>query len=323
MRVLITGATGFVGTHLIADLLADGVELVALHRRSNASQLATRPGLTWKRCDLTSAIAPSLLCGIDAVIHLAAAYAPGDDPEVCDALSPLNVDSTDRLASAASAARVRRFILASSIAACEEGTGAIVREETGSPVTAYGRSKLEAEQALRRRAGQMECTILRATALFGEHHRGSVFELARAIAGGRFLIFGSGANRVNFQYVKDYCDTLRGACAGAFAPDVYIAADRAVPLNEFARMIAASLGTSLHERHVPVSVGLAAGVCFDALHRISCRPMPLSTRRVRAMLRDVDYSCRKLNGVRNQPLRYGLARGLDRTVAWYRGERLL
>jgi nucleoside-diphosphate-sugar epimerase len=324
MRVLITGAAGFVGTHLLADLLDDGPQIVALHHHSNARDLPAHANLTWVQSDITADNLGPVLSGIDAVVHLAAAFAPGTDQRVFDVLYPLNVDATDRLAAAAAAAGVKRFVFASSIAACEQGFGPIVAEQTGWPVTAYGQSKLDAEHALLRQADRMECVILRATALFGEHHRGSVFELARAIRRSRFLTFGSGKNRVNFQYVKDYCDTLRTACcAEAFSSGVYIAADHAMPLGRFASLIAASLGARLNPMRVPASLGIAAGACFDVLGRLSHRPMPLSARRVKAMLRDVQYSARKLEVELNRPLRYGVSTGLDRTISWYRHENLL
>jgi nucleoside-diphosphate-sugar epimerase len=325
MRILITGASGFVGSHLLPDLLDDGAQIVALYHRPNSRDLPAHSSLTWVRSDLTTDRLTSLLAGIDAVIHLAAGSALGTDQRVRDALYLLNVDATDRLAAAALAAGVKRFVFASSIAACEQGHDPIVTEQTGWPVTAYGESKLAAEHALQQRAsGCMEWMILRATALFGEQHLGSVFELARAIRRGRFLKFGSGANCVNFQYVKDYCDTLRTACcAEAFPSGVYIAADRAMPLSEFANSIALFLGTRMPNVHVPASLGLAAGACFDVIGRISGRPMPLSGRRVKAMLRDVEYSARKLDSELNRPLRYGVAAGLERTISWFRHENLL
>jgi nucleoside-diphosphate-sugar epimerase len=325
MRILITGASGFVGTHLLPDLLEDGAQIVALHHRSTSQELPARSSLTWVRSDLTTDSPTPLLAGIDAVIHLAAGFALGTDPRVLNALYPLNVGATDRLAVAASAAGVKRFVLASSIAACEQGDGPIVTEQTGSPVTAYGESKLAAEHALLNRAnGRMECVILRATALFGEYHLGSVFELARAIKRGRFLQFGSGANRVNFQYVKDYCDTLRTACCtDGFPSGVYIAADRTISLSELTNLIARMVGTPIPDLHVPASLGIAAGACFDLMSRISGRPMPLSVRRVRAMLRDVEYSARKLDAELQRPARYGVATGLERTVGWFRRQDLL
>jgi nucleoside-diphosphate-sugar epimerase len=325
MRILITGAAGFVGTHLLQDILDAGAQVVALHHRSDPTTLPRHSRLTWVRADLTTDSLPSLPSGIDTVIHLAAAFAPGTDQRVFDRLRPLNVDATDQLAAAASAAGVERFIFASSIAACEEGVGATVVEQNGWPVTAYGRSKLEAEHALQRRAGhRMQYIVLRATALFGEHHQGSVFELASAIKRRRFFTFGSGTNRVNFQYVKDYCDTLRSACcAERFPSGVYIAADRAMSLNDFANIIAVSLGASINKTQIPASLGLAAGACCDVLSRVSRRELPLSVRRVKAMLRDVEYSAGKLDSQLGRPLRYGVSTGLDRTISWFRHEKLL
>lgn len=171
--ILVTGATGFVGTALIARLLADGLPVRAAIRRESALEKfkveTALVGDLSAETDWQEAVA-----NVDAVIHTAARVHVMSD----GASDPLmeyrrtNLHGTLRLARQAAEAGVRRFVFVSSIKANGEATlvgNAFSADGPTAPVDPYGVSKLEAEQALRELATQtgMEVVIVRPPLVYG------------------------------------------------------------------------------------------------------------------------------------------------------------
>ena len=151
MRVLVTGATGFVGRALCPALVADGHEVAAVVRNSG------NPGIPENaRVHVIPDIGPETewdqaLSGMDAVIHLAA-RAHVMEEHARDPLAEfnrINAEGTGRLASAAAKAGIGRFVYLSTVKVMGERSAAPFREtDTPRPEDAYGKSKLAGEQAL-------------------------------------------------------------------------------------------------------------------------------------------------------------------------------
>jgi nucleoside-diphosphate-sugar epimerase len=174
MRVLVTGASGFVGRALVEKLASDGHAVRAITRREVP--------------DIVTADWAPLLAEIDAVVHLAARVHRMRDASA-DPLAEfrrVNRDATLRLAEAAIAAGIRRFVFISSVKAAVDSTGleAIDEDHPAIPRSDYGISKLEAEQGLLALAGRngLEPVILRLPLVYGPGARGnlrSLFSLAK------------------------------------------------------------------------------------------------------------------------------------------------
>ena len=148
MRILVTGASGFVGAVLCRELVASGHAVRAAVRRTGPPGVATPESQQVPIPDIAAEFdRRALLDGVDAVVHLAAIAhrSVGSDAE----LRRVNVDGTVRLAEAA-AGFVRRFVFLSSVKVHGEDSGSGAYEESDAlqPEDSYGRSKLEAERAL-------------------------------------------------------------------------------------------------------------------------------------------------------------------------------
>jgi nucleoside-diphosphate-sugar epimerase len=179
MRVVVTGASGFIGKHLCGTLAAAGHEVLAR----------------------------DALKGADALVHLAnIAHRAADVAE----LRRVNVAASAALAEDARAAGVRRFLYLSSLKVHGErsSAGPLAEASPLAPEDAYGRSKLEAERALKAVSGDMELAVLRPPLVYGPGVKANFLALMRAIARGWPLPFASIRNRRSLLYVGNLCDAI-------------------------------------------------------------------------------------------------------------------
>ena len=186
--VALTGATGFIGRHLLAELPRAGVRVRALLRRPAELPPETSGAvvgdLTQPR-DMAAA-----LRGVDAVVHSAGlAHAMSGRPE--DDYRALNTEATTALARAAERAGVRRFVFLSSIRA-QVGPSAphpVTDDDPPAPTDAYGRSKLDAERALADLG--LDWVALRPVVVYGAGAKGNVAALLAAARSSLPLPLGS------------------------------------------------------------------------------------------------------------------------------------
>jgi UDP-glucose 4-epimerase len=194
MRVLVTGASGFVGRALVVALASSSHTVRAAVGRTEGFDFPAGVEVT-PRVDLASAIDwMPLLAGTDAVVHLAGIAHVGSD--VADALyDRVNHRATAELAAAAQRAAVKRFVLVSSVRAqCGPTADHVLTEaDEPRPTDAYGRSKLAAELAVR--AAGVPFTILRPVLVYGPGVKGNFAALARLASLPLPLPFGSFQNR--------------------------------------------------------------------------------------------------------------------------------
>lgn len=323
MKILITGASGFVGQFLLEKLVEESdKDIIALHNRKLPEALFKRYGdrVNWIQCDLTNDSLSQVLVDVDVVYHLAGASANGASIKERQLMNKANVYATSRLAKECLFSRVDHFIFVSSIAACESSLSNNIDETNGYPITFYGKSKKKAEQILINVAkNHFNITILRPTALFGEMHEGSIFELTKNIYKKRFVIFGSGDNLTNFYYIRDFIDLLVLVQKNTRAYNqIFIASDQPYKLNTLASWIYDSLKCTHHILRVPMWIGYIVGIMFDSISYVTNRSLPFSLRRLRSMTKNVRYSNAKLNSAIKFNQRYGVRDGLVKTIRWFR-----
>lgn len=205
---LVTGASGFVGSHLMQEMKLRCLPVRGV-TRGTVPGLVTVPSygpeMDWSKC----------IEGVDTVVHLAARVhimrETASDP--LSLFREANVTATLNLARQAAKAGVRRFIFVSSIKVNGE------RTEPGKPFTAddppnpqdpYGISKAEAEAALMNlgREMGMEITIVRPPLVYGPGVRGNFRSLMKWAASGMPSIFGAVKNKRSFVHVANLCDLL-------------------------------------------------------------------------------------------------------------------
>lgn len=206
MKALVTGATGFVGGHLVDRLLERGDTVTALVRSPARAAEAAGRGVRLIRGDLSDLSAlREAASGQDVVYHVAALTGAVDEAEFMLA----NRDGTSNLARAAvEAGSTQRFVLVSSGAAggpARFGTPKRAEDEN-RPVTMYGRSKLASEQALQRE--QLPWTILRPPTVYGPRDRENLLALFKAARLGIAPVFGDGSMELSIIHVADLVDAI-------------------------------------------------------------------------------------------------------------------
>ncbi|MCP5143940.1 MAG: NAD-dependent epimerase/dehydratase family protein [Gammaproteobacteria bacterium] len=254
MRILVTGAAGFVGRRVCHQLAANGHEVVGMGRGPAPADI---PLTAWLQVDLCDASANLAACcrDSDAVIHLAARTHSKRQAHARDkaAYTAINVEGTRRLASAAVQAGVGRFIYMSSIKVNGEGD---VRAADGhwhryspadepAPRDIYGRSKLAAEQLLAnmQQAAGLNVICLRPPLVYGHGARGNLARLAKLIDLGLPLPFAAIDNARSLIHV----DSLARAVVACMAAEavgfkVYTVADIDVSTPDLIETMARARG---------------------------------------------------------------------------------
>lgn len=243
-KILVTGASGFVGRHLVPVLEADGHHVVEAgrtrrHQASNHVQISdVGPGTDWS----------GKLKDIDTVVHLAG-LAHLNAPD--DAFFAVNDLGTRSLVDACREAGVRSFILLSSIAARKA-------EYSPSGASAYARSKLAGERHVLDAMGKGGLTgiILRPPMIYGHDAPGNWRRLQRFAAGGMPLPFGSVHNRRSYCSIGNLCSAIATAVkAGVQSSGVYEIADEdQVSLAETLRWLREGMGKQARLLPFPVAV---------------------------------------------------------------------
>jgi len=316
MNILVTGATGFIGRHLVDRLVNVGHKVRILTRDTGPVPSewtglvdVVTGNLQDKHC------VQSAVKGMTAAVNLAGVIA---DPA---RMREVNVDGARLLAEAAAESGISRLVHVSSAGVVGMPTTEVVTENTPCcPLTPYERSKYEGEQAVLTVAAtsRLEMVVLRPTTVFGEGPRpgkDSLLEWMKAVQRGRFLFFGDGAV-ANYVYAGDVveaiCQALEEKAQGGA---VYFVADPA-PLKEFVAAMADALGVPAPTGRVPVWAAYT-GAGLMEIGRILGLPAPLTVARVRALTGRRAYLGDRFRKAYPGFKSVGFHEGLRRTVRWF------
>jgi nucleoside-diphosphate-sugar epimerase len=318
MRVLITGAGGFIGSHLVDSQLERGhdVRAVDLHLDLLRHQ-AEHPRLQLIRGDITEKdIVHKLSENIEVVYHLASAHL---DVSLSDEhYHRVNVGATQSMLEAAKQAGVKRFVHCSSVGVIGDVKHSPADETTEChPVNIYERTKLAGERAALDFACQtgFSVVVARPAWVYGPRCPRTV-KLFRSISKGRFPIFGSGRNLRHPVYITDAIDGLE-LCAET--PEIdgevfIIAGEVPVESRELVSVIREQLNVQTLQTYMPIFLGQAAGLAFELTFKLIGRQPPFSRRSMDFFLKHNAYTIGRAQSRLHYEPRVDLRTGIQKTI---------
>lgn len=317
MKALVTGATGFVGSHLAEALLRHGHEVTALARSSRKAEALTPQGVRVVPGDLHDAAAlERAAAGQDIIYHVAGVVAARDEAEFLRA----NRDGTRNILNAAERSGNPRFVLVSSLAAAGPSPRGVplTGRETPHPVTGYGRSKLAAEQVVR--GSSLRWSVIRPPIVYGPRDREvlKVFRLARLRMA---PVFGDGSQELSAVHASDLAEALvaAGESAGTIG-GIYTACHPEVfTSTEFGHAVARAMGRSVTTIRIPPPVARALLSLTEAGARLVRQVTILTTDKANEFFQPAwTGDPGPLTRDTGWQAIYDLRRGLADTYAWYR-----
>jgi nucleoside-diphosphate-sugar epimerase len=312
-RVIVTGATGFIGRHVSRYLVASGAEVRAIVRPES---MQTAPaGVATVRTPLEPSALTAAFRGADVVVHLAG---------VTSALRPqaytdVNVEGARAVATAARQTGARLIHISSLAAAGPAPAGAPRREDDPpQPITPYGRSKLAGEGVVACTSG-LRWTILRPAVVYGPGDR-ALLPLFRLAERGVLPLVGRPGAAYTFVHVSDVVRAIDAAIERCRDGEIFfVGHTMPVTAAELLEHIRNVVGRRALVIRVPQSVVRAAAVVCDMAGRIAGRSLPLNLSRF-AELSAEGFVCRvdRLRERLGVAATMDLAKGLADTAAWYR-----
>jgi len=320
--VAVTGATGFLGSHLTERLVRDGHRVRILARdpaKAEALRRTVSGGIVLGDITDPSALA-ALVEGADTVFHLVSNFRTASGPP--SSYRAVNLQGTVTALDAARAAGVRRFVHCSTI-----GVHGHVRATPGdewspyAPGDLYQETKMQAEQACfaEARRGGMEIVIVRPCSIYGPGDL-RMLKMFKMLRNGRFFLLGPCRENFHAVYIDDL---VEGFLLAMRTPDIsgeafIIGGPEYLPLREYLATAARAVGARPPALRFPYAPFYAAAAVCEAI----CVPLglepPLHRRRVRFFRNNRAFSIEKARAVLGYAPAVDLEEGMKRTVLWYR-----
>ena len=327
MRVLITGATGFTGSHLTKKLLQEENEVRILARsREKASSIFGKSPVEIVPGDLEDVDAiRNAVKGIDTVFHIAAMYREAGLPE--SRYHEVNAGGTEKLLKASLENNVKKFVHCSTIGVLGNISSPPGDEETPyNPGDEYQRSKMEGEIAALKynREFGLPVTVVRPAAIYGPGDM-RLFKLFRMVARRRAIILGSGETLYHMVYIADLVRgfLLAAETERAVGEVFIIGGEGYVTLRKLYEMIALALGVRLTSYSFPLKPVMAAATIMEKILPPFGISPPLYRRRVDFFSKNRAFDISKAKDILGYKPEYSMEAGIAETSTWYREKGLL
>jgi len=325
-RVLVTGATGFTGSHLATRLVGEGHDVRLLVRPTSSAPRLELSGAHIVTGDLADEYSVwKAVNGVDVVYHVAALFRKAGLPD--SDYRATNVDGTINLLDAAHRAGVRRFVHCSTVGVLGHVSDPPANEDRPyNPGDIYQTTKCEGEKAALRYQAEkgLPVTVIRPGGIYGPGDM-RWLKLFKSIARRRFAMLGSGRTLIHFVYIDDLVDAFRLA---ADSPDsvgrVYIiAGERHVSLNELVSTIAEAAGVPSPWMRIPFGpVRMVSALCEDVCRVLHIEP-PIYRRRVDMFVNDRSFDITRARTELGYSPKIDIREGVRLTAEWYKEQGLL
>ena len=327
MRVLVTGGTGFTGSHLVRRLLEKGHKVSVIDNQKGLFYDELKAaGATIELGSITDkSLTDKMVKGSEVVHHLAAAFRQLNVPERY--YWDVNVEGTRQLLDAAHRFRVRKFIYCST-----QGVHGHIKNPPGNeqspiaPEDYYQLTKYEGEKVLQEYVEKdLNAVTIRPTAIYGPGDPERFLLLFRMVKRQSFLMFGNGQTFYHPVYIENLVDAFELAAdkEGIHGQTYIVADEHYYSLNELVQHVATAMDVPLRIRHFPFwPLWTSAFAC-----EMACKPFrltpPIFRRRVDWFRQVRAFSIEKAKRDLGYLPKVDLPTGLSWTAKWYFDHRYL
>lgn len=329
-KLLITGASGFIGGFIVEKALEKGFEVFAVIRKTSSKKYLSDSRINFVELSLNDVESMTRELSLlktehgqfDFVIHNAGITKANHNSEYF----VVNTEITKKFIESLKKVDFinNKFIFISSLAAAGPGTtdpnDTIKIDQTPNPVTSYGKSKLEAEKFLQQ-TSEFPYLILRPTAVFGPRDS-ELFTLFSLVSKGFEFYIGTDKQRLSFIYVKDLVNLLFGVLESEVTNKIYYLSDgKNYLIKDFVHTIKTSMTRKTLKVVVPVPIVSAVAFILEKVLGVFGKVPALNSEKM-AELTSANWTCDMIpyfNDVSTRP-KYDLQSAVDETVTWYKQE---
>ena len=321
MLVLITGATGFIGSHLAEALHGKGYKLRVIVRKTSNRRWIEHLPIEYIVGELhDESLLRKAVEGVDYIYNLAGVTKARNEAEYFRS----NHEATRNLLTATLThnARIKRFVHISSqtVSGPSRGGKPVDEEMPCQPITAYGRSKLEAEKECLKLMDKLPITIVRPPAVYGPRDR-DIFEFFKTMDKGIHPLIGFSDTYVSLIHVRDLVNgiLLAGEHEKSVGSTYFIASERYYNWKEIGEITSKIMQKRVIRVRVPVTLVYGISVIAEIASFFSRKPALLNIEKARDIVQRA-WTCSIEKARRELGYREGLTieEGIRDTVTWYR-----
>lgn len=315
MNVCVIGGSGFIGSHLINSIATQHtVTNIDKQISTIANQNVKQIQADIRDYEALKAIFPE---EIDYVILLAAEHR--DDVSPISLYYDVNVEGTHNVLKVMAEKDVQHIIFTSSVSVYGLNKNNPDELSGTDPFNHYGKSKLQAEEVLRRwfdndRNGK-SLIIIRPTVTFGPGNKGNVYNLLKQISSGNFVMVGRGKNKKSMAYVENVAGFIVHCLEKRFnGYHLFNYIDKPdLATKELVHHAEAALGKKIIPIKIPYLIGYAGGLVLDIISKITHKKFSISAVRVKKFCATTQFSSVTIQTTQYKPKKT-LAEGLEITI---------
>lgn len=314
MKIALIGASGFVGTRLLALLREEPLKYDCKNIDLNPSHFFNE--ITHIGDVRVQEQMDEQLKGMDMVVLLAAQHR--DDVSPVSLYYDTNVKGMKVTLKAMEKNSIKRLIFFSSVAVYGLNKDNPNEDTPVDPFNHYGKSKWQAEEVLQEWYASHKdwnIDIIRPTVIFGERNRGNVYNLLKQISSGKFLMVGNGENKKSMAYVGNVVAFVKFLIDNVKEGyNVYNYVDKPDNnMNGLVSHVSKVLGKHIPTTHFPYWLGMAGGYCFDIISKLTGKKTTVSSVRVKKFCATTEFDAHKVHSSGFKPP-YTLEQGLTNTL---------
>ena len=323
MKYLVTGATGFIGPHLVKHLVGEGHACRCLVRHNSKTDTLQELDVELVEGDITRAeTITGIAEGMDQVLHMATLGHMNNFTVTESMFDAINVQGTQNIMQEALKAGVGRAVHCSTVAAMGICHDVPTTEDSScNPHHPYGRSKLQAEKAVLTmiKEKKLPAVIIRFSMVYGPGDARDILKLTRMAQKGLFPKVGTKPKLTPLIHVDDAVRGLLLAAEKGTSGETYLITNRnSLPFDEIRRILQKALGVTRLPLYVPEWAALAVASVVEYIYPLFGKVPPVSRKNIESTLADRVFSIDKAKRELGFSPQVDPVEGLRDTVRWYK-----